>query len=259
MTALRLSWTICILICCLASKAQEPIFHPETMEIGLRITDFKLTRGVADVNQGTQRASYQGIGWELYGSKFISHHNFVRLGVGFSMVDAYRNFRIENDILYSLFTDESASRTLSYEIGFGHEFAKIQEPLLERFRFRAGATVTGSTSLLDKSGFSNTVYDSTNAVTQWRIVNKTKTGGQDLFLGLFAQAAMRVHKGFFVGVEWRVGPNLEFGGGKTKDESTDYTATNGTEYDSVTRTEGGLGLSWGHKLAAPNVFMSLAF
>lgn len=242
------------------SHAQEKIFHPETHEIGLRMTTLSLYNGGQLYYVSPSNSSEQAIGFEAYGLKKIKHQNFLRVGLGYSLTNRRYDYARYDGGNKDVNTGHATAHLLTYEFAFGHEFAASATPFLDRFRLRAGISLAGSSNLVSKDEYTNEVYDPTgsNLLTEETRTTKT-TGGQNARLSVFGQLGFRITKGLFVGLECRVGPNISYGRRKSTSVYTTNSFSQGGSNTSNEISVGGATLDWRKSFGGPVLLLGIAF
>ncbi len=242
-------------------SAQDSLFHTELKEIGLRINQINTSNSVDQFENQESRRQLQNIGLELYGTKSIGHHNFVRLGLGYNLShdQGIRSFTELSTATTTIETNDTKRHRVTYEIGIGHEFKRSSASFWERFRLRAGVSLSGNSGLFEIRHFSRETTSATAVVQSSQTTYPRNGFGINLNLNAFGQLGFRIHKGFFVGLEFAAGPNLNLGRAVSKQYVYTNVPSLGTIQVLNRVAYNQLVFDWSRILGGPKLLMSIAF
>jgi hypothetical protein len=242
-------------------SAQDSLFHAELKEIGLRINQINTSNSMDQFENREVNRSLQDIGLEMYGSKSIGKHNFVRLGLGYNLSHDHtiNTFPVLPTATTTIETNDTKRHGVTYEIGIGHEFKRSSASFWERFRLRAGVSLSGNSGLFEKRHFTRETTSATAVVQSSQTTYPRNGFGINLNLNAFGQLGFRIHKGFFVGLEFAAGPNLNLGRAVSKQYFYTNVPSIGTIQVLNRVASNHLILDWRRILGGPKLLMSIAF
>lgn len=185
-------------------------------EIGIRMDQFQRTNSrttYPDMREGGNSRSVTGL--ELFGLRLGKRHNFIRFSIGgihevnhYVIDDSSSEGDRELDHLRS-------TQLITSSIAYGHDFAPFSGKVATRFHLRCGLSLTHE--FLARN---YTIYDETITDTAGNLLERTNEivqgGAHTLKLRAFGQATFKLWKGLNVGIEWQVGPRIQFGQSRTQ-------------------------------------------
>lgn len=235
--------------------AQDTLHHPEKMEVGLRLTNVNLARS----NYGPSTQGTQKVGFELFALRSNARNNFRRVGIGYTRdVDKSTSDNVSNSEQQHT-ESRSAGHLLTYELGWGHLFKRSDAPFWDRFRFQAGISFAGITTLRKTSHNEIVQLDSAGGLDYRQTLDQTSRGNNVLRLAAFGQLGFRLYKGCFFGGEWRVGPSLTLGRVYARQTTTTTTPTQTNSGTQESNNSYDFKFEWRRSIGGPTLFVSFAF